>query len=49
MDRTLIVFDMDTDCLERNYHNASWRNEYADIQRILKSTDLTTFKKIRFI
>lgn len=36
MDRTLIVFDMDTHCLERNYHNASWRNAYADIQRILK-------------
>lgn len=36
MDRTLIVFDMDTHCLEANYHNASWRNAYADIQRILK-------------
>ncbi len=36
MDRTLIVFDMDTHCLERNYHNSSWRNAYADIQRILK-------------
>lgn len=36
MDRTLIVFDMDTHCLERSYHNASWRNAYADIQRILK-------------
>lgn len=36
MDRTLIVFDMDTHCLERNYHNPSWRNAYADIQRILK-------------
>lgn len=36
MDRTLIVFDMDTHCLERYYHNPSWRNAYADIQRILK-------------
>ena len=36
MDRTLIVFDMDTHSLERNYHNPSWRNAYADIQRILK-------------
>ncbi|QMT30989.1 virulence factor [Alysiella filiformis] len=36
MDRTLIVFDMDTHCLEENYHNPSWRNAYADIQRILK-------------
>ena len=36
MDRTLIVFDMDTHCLERYYHNLSWRNAYADIQRILK-------------
>ncbi|EDK14977.1 virulence factor [Haemophilus influenzae] len=36
MDRTLIVFDMDTRCLERYYHNPSWRNAYADIQRILK-------------
>lgn len=36
MDRTLIVFDMDTHCLETHYHNASWRNAYADINRILK-------------
>ena len=36
MNRTLIVFDMDTHCLEEHYHNPSWRNAYADIQRILK-------------
>ena len=36
MDRTLIVFDMDTHCLEDHYHNQSWRNAYADVNRILK-------------
>ena len=36
MDRCLIVFDLDTKALEENYHNSSWRNAYADIQRILQ-------------
>ncbi|MFV2028648.1 VapD [Neisseria sp. S1] len=36
MDKTLIVFDMDTHCLEAHYHNQSWRNTYADVNRILK-------------
>jgi len=35
MDRCLIVFDLDTKLLEEHYHNASWRNGYADIQRVL--------------
>lgn len=35
MDRCLIVFDLDTKALEQHYHNASWRNGYADIQRVL--------------
>ena len=35
MDRCLIVFDLDTKLLEQHYHNASWRNAYADIQRVL--------------
>lgn len=35
MDRCLIVFDLDTKLLEQNYHNSSWRNGYADIQRVL--------------
>lgn len=35
MDRCLIVFDLDTKCLEKNYHNSSWQNAYADIRRIL--------------
>lgn len=35
MDRCLIVFDLDTKLLEQHYHNSSWRNSYADIQRIL--------------
>lgn len=34
MDRCLIVFDLDTKLLEQNYHNDSWRNAYADIQRV---------------
>ena len=44
MDRTLIVFDMDTHCLERTYHNPSWRNAYADIQRILKKHGFTNIQ-----
>ena len=44
MDRTLIVFDMDTHCLERHYHNPSWRNAYADIQRILKKHGFTNIQ-----
>jgi len=35
MDRSLIVFDMDPNLLEQHYHNSSWRNAYADIQRVL--------------
>lgn len=35
MDRCLIVFDLDTKLLEEHYHNPSWRNGYADIQRVL--------------
>jgi virulence-associated protein VapD len=35
MDRCLIVFDLDTKCLEKNYHNPSWQNAYGDIKRIL--------------
>ena len=44
MDRTLIVFDMDTHCLERNYHNPSWRNAYTDIQHILKKHGFTNIQ-----
>jgi virulence-associated protein VapD len=35
MDRCLIVFDLDTKCLEQNYHNKSWQNAYNDIRRVL--------------
>jgi len=35
MDRCLIVFDLDTKCLEQSYHNNSWQNAYADIRRVL--------------
>jgi len=35
MDRCVIVFDLDTKLLEQHYHNASWRNAYSDIQRVL--------------
>ncbi|NBI12110.1 virulence factor [[Haemophilus] felis] len=44
MDRTLIVFDMDTHCLERHYHNTSWRNAYMDIQHILKKHGFTNIQ-----
>lgn len=35
MERCLIVFDLDTKCLEKNYHNNSWQNAYSDIRRVL--------------
>jgi virulence-associated protein VapD len=35
MERCLIVFDLDTKCLEKNYHNNSWQNAYGDIRRVL--------------
>ena len=35
MDRCLIVFDLDTKCLEKHYHKPSWQNAYADIRRVL--------------
>ena len=35
MDRCLIVFDLDTKLMEQHCHNNSWRNGYADIQRVL--------------
>lgn len=35
MDRCLIVFDLDTKCLEKSYRNPSWQNAYADIRRVL--------------
>jgi virulence-associated protein VapD len=35
MDRCLIVFELDTKCLEKNYHNNSWQNAYSDIRRVL--------------
>lgn len=44
MDRTLIVFDIDTHCLEENYHNQSWRNAYADINKILKKHGFTNIQ-----
>lgn len=44
MDRTLIVFDMDTKCLAENYHNPSWQNAYADIGRVLKRHGFTNIQ-----
>ncbi len=31
-----IVFDLDTSTLENTYPNASWRNAYADVRRVLE-------------
>lgn len=31
-----ICFDLDTDTLQRHYHNASWQNGYADIGKVLQ-------------
>ncbi len=44
MDRCLIVFDLDTKLLEQHYHNASWRNGYADIQRVLSRNNFTNIQ-----
>jgi virulence-associated protein VapD len=44
MDRCLIVFDLDTEALEQNYHNNSWRNAYSDIRRVLNSHRFTNIQ-----
>lgn len=44
MNRTLIVFDMDTRCLEAQYHHPNRKNAYADIQRILKKHGFTNIQ-----
>lgn len=44
MDRCLIVFDLDTKLLEQHYHNTSWRNGYADIQRVLNRHRFTNIQ-----
>ena len=44
MDRCLIVFDLDTKLLEQHYHNASWRNGYTDIQRVLSRHRFTNIQ-----
>ena len=44
MDRCLIVFDLDTKLLEQHYHNAIWRNGYADIQRVLSRHRFTNIQ-----
>lgn len=44
MDRCLIVFDLDTKLLEEHYHNTSWRNGYADIQRVLSRHRFTNIQ-----
>jgi len=44
MDRCLIVFDLDTKLLEQHYHNASWRNGYADIFRVLSRHRFTNIQ-----
>ena len=44
MNRTLIVFDMDTHCLEAQYHHPNRKNAYADIQRILKKHGFTNIQ-----
>ncbi|MFT0531740.1 hypothetical protein ACMHYJ_02755 [Castellaniella hirudinis] len=44
MDRCLIVFDLDTKCLEQNYHNKSWQNAYAEIRRVLNKHGFTNIQ-----
>lgn len=47
MNRCLIVFDLDTKCLDQNYHNSSWQNAYSDIRtdeqqkRVIRSLELS--------
>ena len=38
MSKYLITFDMDTNCLKRNYHGNNWNNAYADIARVLRKS-----------
>ena len=44
MDRCLIVFDIDTKCLEQHYHNPSWQNAYADVRRVLTKHRFTNIQ-----
>ena len=44
MNRTLIVFDMDTHCLDKQYHHPNWRPAYADIQCIFKKHGFTNIQ-----
>jgi virulence-associated protein VapD len=44
MDRCLIVFDLDTELLKENYHNASWQNGYSDIKRVLNKHRFTNIQ-----
>ena len=39
MSRYLITFDMDTECLQNNYHVDSYNNAYRDIERVMKKYD----------
>lgn len=36
LSRYLITFDMDTNCLEKNYHGNNSNNAYSDIRRTLE-------------
>jgi virulence-associated protein VapD len=49
MNRWLIVFDLNTKKLELNYHNASWRNAYGDIQSVLYKHRFTNIQGTVFL
>ena len=36
-----VAFDMDTDTLQKSYHNTSYQNAYTDIRRVLEKHGFT--------
>lgn len=44
MNRSLIVFDLDTKLLKQHYHNDSWQNAYADVARVLNRHRFTNIQ-----
>ena len=44
MSQHLITFDINTTCLESNYHSPSWRNGYDNIKKILEKYGFTNIQ-----
>ena len=36
-----IAYDFNTECLQQNYHNESWKNAYGDVRKFLEKRKFT--------